>query len=359
MIDTMDIGFEFKSKTAYDAYYQIIDNYSYQNKKMRLHKKGSSSHRRYITTAFSKYGFLEIAFFKSKYTYSLRIVLQPIRLLFPNESIKLASFKDYPRVVEKFNIYIDEINSHSNQSTLQLPHLENWTVLRIDYALNYYTPYLKAYLQLLRKGNIPKGFSPPYPNENSFYLSSKNGNINFYDKIDQLNKKHNLITANIKDDFPTAHSLLRLEFQCSNKYIQHLKKRYDIKTATVPTLWNTHIAAQVLKKRLSSVFGKKDFYSLDYTKLQLKIKIKKNRTFSLCNHILLNIIKYSNLSQAKLCFYTSMHCKANYFDQLLTQIHSADINPITLNSITDNTKILTLSYLPNPYNEIYFPDERE
>lgn len=145
----------------------------------------------------------------------------------------------------------------------------------------------------------------------------------------------------------TTSGLLRLEFQCSNKYIQHLKEHYRLEDTTLPYLWNAKIAIQELKNRVKSILGKKDFFTYDICVEKLSQKYK-NRTLSLCSQIIrtLRDSPDANLHDIEALLSTSAR---KQFPLLLHKIRTAGVNPIPL-EVTGNPTIRTL---PNPYNLLY------
>lgn len=353
MIDTVDIYYKFKNKIDYDICYTLLNRISSYYTKMKLHKKKES--HRYITTAFAHYGFLEIAFVKQKSVdsyYSVQIKMQPIRLLMPNEYIKLTQFDDYLRIEKIFNFFIDRINTHLS---FTLPYLAYWHVLRIDYAINVYTPYVSEYLHLFHAGYLPKGFDTPYPNKHSFYLRSKNGRINFYDKINQLSEKLDTIPPELTSILKKLPGILRLEYQCSNKYIQYLKKQYNLYDTALLSLWNTRIAENVIKARIASIVGKKDFYSLEHYDSTVNQPVSGNLMKHRCRDILCSVIKYKSLQLAKTIHTQCKKTSINYFEQLIGKIQKNNINPIPLDILYKTTITSHLSNLPNLYNKIHFP----
>lgn len=355
MIDTVDMYFKFKSKKDYDACYAIIDECSKQQANQRLHKKNKMP--RYITTAFADKGFLEIAFEKHKSKdsyYFIKIFLQPIRLLQPNNRIEVSHFNDYREISKRFDLFIDLFNP-DNQPPI-LPSLKNWIVSRIDYAMNIPTPHVKDYLQLFYAGHIPTGFSNNTFYPDSFYLASQNGRINFYNKIHQLIEKHHYTPEYIEKSFPLyAPGLLRLEFQCSNRYIQYLKSIYAIKKPNLRAFWKVDIAEYVLKSRIGSVIGTNDFYSLTSCFDKLMHDQGTNRTNSLCYKLILNVKQHSTLDKAMHSFCTQYQLSTSYANQLIKKIRDAAINPIPLDILPDTPPLL--ESLQNPYHLINFKNK--
>lgn len=341
MIDTVDIYFRFTNKLNYDTCFKIIDAMAKEisQGKRCLHK--ITAEKWYVTNAFYQRGFLQIAFVKRrlKFTqYFIKIFLKPARMFcFPEEE-KLSLLEDYPLIADKFNFFIRVINRSAGADLL--PNLSEWRATRIDYAINLKMEYTEEYLWLFRTGAIPQGFSI-YENEeedsfaDSFYLTSAEGRINFYNKSIQLNSKNISLPAE-------KYHYLRLEFQCSYKYLNRLKSKYALENNRLFQFWNLRIARDVLTKRIKSIIGDRDFYPFSYNLNKIQEHYGCKRRFGLCCRLFHFIAKMKNLTEARDKFYLDGKANPNYFDQLLTYIRKAGVNPIIL---PDFWKV---SYLPNP-----------
>ena len=354
MIDTLDIGIEIKLTSMQKAHqlqshlYTILDNYLIQHNLTQLHKNPNQK-RSYITNGLANYGFLNINFFHTNYKYGVKLTLQPIRLLYPGELLRLSIYSNYSSIESHFNQWMDRLNATvsnlpSNFSSFKFPYLDNWSLLRIDYAVNYTTPFKKAYLTLLNHGNIPKGFSKNKCYDTSLYLCSKNVNINFYDKHAHLVHKSNASSSILIN----SQNILRFEIQCKNKEIQRIKKKFNLSASILSEFWNTSIASYIIKKRLAAIIGKQDFYCLSTAKILLENAIHSRKLYCLCYNILKKAMITNNLTQLKKEFCIKYHCSENYYDQLLTKIHSAGINLLPL----DLTPDVSRSHMPNPYKII-------
>lgn len=341
MIDTLDVFYYFPNHYEYNYCYKIIDDISRQ-KGQALHKDKTQDKKKYFTTAFSSNGLLQIAFCKTEYRYTIQMMLQPIRLIHPKAQSLLVEESDFPLICRRFDEFIDNINEQCGNKLL--PPIRAWRVKRIDYAANIETLHAAEYIRLFRAGAIPAGFTP-HQYDGSYYLTSKSGNINFYDKSQQLMQKNGVDMDSILNELASYPSgLLRLEFQCSNKYIQHLKKRYRLEDTTFPYLWNEKIAMNEIKSRVKSILGKQDFYPYDICVDKLSQEYKK-RTLSLCSQIIriLRDCPDESLYDIIGMLPTSVR---EQFSLLLHKIRKVGINPIPL-EVTGNRKIRTL---PNPYN---------
>lgn len=340
MIDTIDILYHFPNRINYNSCFGGIDALV-RKRGQALHKSKDGKKRVYITTAFADKGVLQIIFQKTKYQYKCVMTLKPAQMIYPNTKLRLAQENDYSAFRHAINRFIASVNAQCGE--MLLPAIEDWRVKRIDYAVNIVTPHISEYIQLLYAGRIPKGFGFPKHYESSFYLKSKNGNINFYDKLHQVRQKCGLSDADIENEFHDLPSgMLRIEFQCSNKYIQHLKEHYRMEDTTLPYLWNAAIAENELKSRVKSIIGKNDFYSYDICERKLEQHYER-RTLALC----CQIIRFFRDSQ-----YASLHdmsmVSEKHLPGLLHKIRKVGVNPIPL----DICKNCSATELQNPYSLI-------
>lgn len=350
MIDTIDLFYTFPNRDTYNQCYKSIDYLSRQSCGQALHK--ASNKKNYITTAFASVGILQVAFRKTHYRRACYIMLKPARLLQPNSHIRLATASDFAEVCCRMNFFIDSINRQSNENLL--PHIQKWHVQRIDYAVNIETPHTDKYIRLFQAGAIPNGFSAPkklYPT--SCYLKSKNGNINFYDKIAQLQEQHDISTQALAAELlSVSPGFLRIEFQCSNKRVLHIKEHYGLLDTTLQSLWRADIATDELHYRINSLIGKENFFLYNGATAILA-EYYGRRTLSRCCHIM-RLLKDSSDATLDSVQRIVAPGRKNDFAQLLNKIRNVGVNPIPLEvAYRDTDEPLDLAYLINPYNMIH------
>ena len=346
MIDTCTIEHVFYEKKIYNDCYRIIDRISSEKYKMRLHTKNRKAKRvSYITMAFKYFGFLEIKFFKYEFGYAIRILLKPSCLLYPGSELHLSSNGDFSEIRKRFNAIITSINNEAGQE--MLPFLENWKVMRIDYAFDIYTAYTGIYLRLFHLGLTPKGFKAPQRYTTSFYMKSKRTTYNFYDKIDQVKKKHAYKNSDIEKELGfLPQGILRIEIQCKCKAISYMKKKYSLKNSSIYSLWNPLIAIDTLKSRIKAVIGKENFCLCKDSQWTLSRYYKK-RTFDACMKVL-HFMENNNFRGSLQTLREFYHDKGkrSYFNTLIYKIRNAGVNPIPLDcSLGDKS----LDFLENPY----------
>ena len=149
MIDTMTIKLKL-SLLSYDNLFEQVNSVLTTCGYGKLYKDKNKS-KRYLTTKFSSIGFLELAFHKGKFKQYLEIKLQPARLLTVDEHVELCRPEDYSLVESAFNRFWNDVLDFRMSDYLKL---KNWKINRIDYAFQFQTPYLKIYLDLLRRGRL-------------------------------------------------------------------------------------------------------------------------------------------------------------------------------------------------------------
>lgn len=346
MVDTVDVFYEFSSYTYYNACRLAVDKIAREKGRQALHPEGDKNR----TTALANLGVLNIALFRGKCHYCCYMLLQPARLLHEGTHLRLAKPEDFPEICQRLNEIIADINQLA--SFRILPPIESWHVSRIDYAFDFETPYVPEYLRLFKAGHIPTGFSASKTYSSSVYLKSKNGNINFYDKLQQVKEKHGLSDEDIvKELGHLPEGLLRLEFQCHNRWLQHLKETFTLFDTSLLFLLNPTIACKELKSRVASIIGKEPFFPYDVAADMLTRKYK-NRTASHCCQIM-RLLKDSPETSMDVVQAMVAPKRKNDFAQLVHKIRKMGINPIPLEvAYGDLPSRQPLLCLPNPYTMI-------
>ena len=323
MIDTMMIRLEL-DKEVFSKLFDFVNDFleSCNLGKLWFDKNAE----RYLTTRLAKYGFLEIAFHKTKFIWYLKVKLQPVRLFRENEMIELCRFEDYYLVESGFNEFWSDVIG-SETALPDFMSFANWNVSRIDYAFQFQTPHLQTYLDLLKRGQIDEYFTE-HEYETSIYATANTVNLNFYDKYAQLKGKTYLKTSDIE----SAKNLLRLEVQCKSDYLQKLKKKFELDEMNVQEFWDVNIAYHVLTYRIKTLVGELDFYRLDVASKKLSEQTRNNGL--ILQSILRCIAQNSNITLAKKIF-CERHSGVSpeKWDKLLCKLRkNFGINPLTFSS---------------------------
>lgn len=312
----------------------FIDKIS-KNKKQKI----------YSTSAFTKYGFTKVQIIKNYNNfeyglYHLQLVYKPAQVNYYN-LYALSSLKDLTNACNKFNAFIDLLNSSMNNS-FNLPYINKWKVIRIDYAFQFITPYAELYTWIFHKSNLPAK-NDKY--KTSLYYSNTSTTVNFYDKTNQLIEK-NLLPANI---LKNPH-IIRLEVQCKKKYLSRIKSVLapDEDFLSIYDVWNAKIAYTILSQKLIQLFGIGNFYSYDSAEEIIK-NLYKGKTENILNLLLLS---GTHTLEDVFDFYDKKyHKKPGYAKNQLRRILSANnINTILL---PDNSPITCLTHPIKLLNDEY------
>ena len=336
MIDTILLRLDLHDKSLYDECYACVDYYLRTECNAPLRKKG----KKYISIGLAKFGFLEIAFYHTKKNYLWEIKLQPIRLLRPNELVQLSQVNDFSDIAKGFHLVIGKLLNTGSRVPEDY-RIDKWSVRRVDYALNYFTPYMDAYISVLHNGWIPTGFHNDEENKNyatSLYLISKSVNLNFYDKYAQLSTKKYLT----ENDIEVARNLLRFEVQCEKKELERLSRRFGLGKMTIVDFWNSNIARYVLHSRIASVIGELGFQRLSDAKDSLT---GSGRMTAVYRKLLTMIAHAPNAKVAKETFCNAGY-NSNRYEQYLYAIRKQGVNPITIPNDADLPA--DVKKLPNP-----------
>ena len=352
MIDTLVLEYLFPLRFIYDDCYYAIDAISRRqdDKHMRLHRRQSREFKipAYTTTAFKRFGWLEIMFYKYQRGCAVRIIFKPIYLLYKFSQLRLSKYNDFDEVEKRFNATVDAINREAGHEIL--PYLNEWRVTRLDYAVDLNTPFVNTYIDLFKIGFIPRGFFAPKNYATSYYLISDNSTINFYNKIEQVKAKHNYTNEYIENEIGfMPDGILRLEIQCKSGCLAYLRRKYKIGNLTLKPLWNPVIAADVIKQKISSIIGQEDFFTFEHCMRVLQSKFKRNGFRSCADIVCAMKISVDVCTMEIIKKAYEEYKQRATFNVLLSRIHTLDINAIPLDCAigTDN-----LEYLKNPYNII-------
>lgn len=186
------------------------------------------------------------------------------RLIEKKDRIGVYREADHDAVMKKFNEIMLE---------LQLPEWDYWIVNRIDYCVNVRTPYVKEYIMLFQKSDIPSHQRLTYDKktrnkshkDGSLYLPAKardsrkrknktgSQTINFYDKQDELIKECAAV-----EEIEQAQDILRLEVQCNYPKLDYIKRKYDL-DRSLDTLLSAEICIEVLQRAILQVCHKGEY----------------------------------------------------------------------------------------------------
>lgn len=318
MIHTMTITHRIESTRIYNEVFKSLKDISERNGKAFYPEKSE-----YITHAMKEKGFQRIALMKksvsSKYQYpymQLSITLNPAILI----------GKGYEEIIE--NTDIDEVKRVFDNEVFsihrKLPRLINWTVNRIDYAVNIETEYVKEYIRLFQRGDKPCDFKEPYDKRSkrrkqlkgSLYLTSNSVNINFYDKGNERKK------AGVEG----IDNLLRIEVQCKKNKVNSIKKSKGFDSCLVGYFLDLSLSTEIINYYFRKVIGTGNYLTLAEAIRTIESSSYRRKTKDKCIDVLQQINKQRSIWKAR---EKSKYDKSE-FNKYLKYIVGLEINPATI-----------------------------
>lgn len=186
------------------------------------------------------------------------------RLIEQEDKVSIYAESDKNQMIKRFNEIMKALN---------LKTWNTWKANRIDYCINVRTPYVKEYVKLMQKGDIPYYQRMAYDKETrnkghkpgSLYLPAKvrdkrkrktgSQTINFYDKYDQRVKE-----GATGEDLEQARNVLRLEVQCLYPKLRYIKKKNMLPDMKIERFLSAEICADVLEKAVKGICHMGDYY---------------------------------------------------------------------------------------------------
>lgn len=304
----------------------------------------------YTTNYLQELGFNEIVLrkqttrekYKSPYM-QIEILLNPKKIISDN-SIEITEDKDIIPITNKFNEIVHDLDA-------ELPNFFNWTLKRIDYAINIKTPYVKEYVKLFQRGDKPsKYYKEAYDKrlkrrtqrEGSFYLYCKGTAINFYDKQkERIDNKDKYRISN--EDIIKSKNILRIEVQCNKDKTDYLKYQRKFKTKNVSYYLTLEESNKEILGKYEKCIKCGDYYTLkgakakidDNKELSTRVKNTLKDTLDLIN-------RCRSIADARKNFKDEKQT----FNKHLRTLNELDINPVTI------PERWGISFLDNPIKEI-------
>lgn len=320
MIHTWTIAYRIISPKTFDEIYKGLEIIT--GAKPRKVQEGC-----YVTEALKEEGFTYIKLTSKKvdgrYKYNfmqMTIIMNPVKLIRRNklEVIKMDLLEE---VKKQFAEGIKKIHS-------SLPRLDNWTINRIDYAVNIHTPYVDEYIKLFQRGDKPRGFKELYCNkaktrkqrEGSFYLFNDSVTINYY------NKEHERLYQNLNID--GAKDLLRIEVQCKKPKTNTLKVKYGFDSRHLAHYLSQEISYQQLEYYYNKTIGNGDYYKLS----EAILKVQESNYTSKTKNKLINVLREVNKCRSIWKAREKSQYNSSCFNRYLKQIRALGVNPVTIPS---------------------------
>jgi hypothetical protein len=223
-----------------------------------------------------------------------------------------------------------------------------WTLNRIDYAINITTPYVKEYIELFQRSDIPYRFQIPYDKkakirkhkQGSYYIFNKSTIINFYDKSDERLKKKGEVVESAKD-------ILRLEVQCKKGKTNAMKYKYDFDIKYLGYFLSKELSTETLANYYYKTIGTGEFYKLDKAKEIINNSDNKPGMKEKLIKVLEEVNSNRSIWKAK----KNTQYSEESFRKYLKIIRELEINPITVPrrwDIGDNESLKNINlYEPN------------
>lgn len=286
----------------------------------------------------------------SEQYYFLCIVINPQVLLANRPTIELFSCNQDS--VEALTVpFRDGV---SVLTGLNFSPLLEWSVVRIDYAINLHTPHVGTYVELAKRAKLPRDFRCNIDKPGSFYIQSKSVTLNFYDKLDEMQKKPNwgrYYETLCRD----ATNVYRIEVQCEESKRFDIMKAYNLPDISVAGFLDERIANDIIQYYYQATIGYGDYYSLSAVHQRiLETSWRKPKKERIYNWLRL-IAQTGSLTESSECFLQGVYLNdepqtwvqgskrtlADYIESCRNE----RINPIT---IPDSYGI---DWLPNPMSE--------
>lgn len=179
--------------------------------------------------------------------------------------------------------------------------LLSWSVVRIDYALNLHTPHVPVYVALAKRAKLPRGYVCKEDKLGSFYVQCNSVTLNFYDKLDQMQKQPNW-GQSYKRLCSDAADIYRIEVQCSKSKRFDIMQYYHLPDISLAGFLDERIAQDTILEYYRSTIGYGDYYSLPsaYQRIQ-ETTWRKNKKERIYNWLRL-IVQTGSFAESSNCF---------------------------------------------------------
>lgn len=346
MLHTCTIAYDKLDKLHNDLPRELLS----QPRMLKVEENSNIKQRIYTTKYYSDIGFKD---FKLREVLKpltvnnvVEISLNPMQLILEEETPLLLLESDVDELKFKFNQKIKEIHP-------RLPRLSEWSVRRIDYAVDIKTEYVEEYIELFKQCDFPRRFECKSKEYNPkqkrktekkglFKLESNSVNINFYDKENE----RLAVAGNVQG----CENILRLEIQCKRDKTDNIKRRKDCKfpNKSPDHFFDSELSKKMILEYYDLIIGSGDYYKLDEA-------IKKVRAAS--KDHLVNTLKLINQKssawKAREAFVKGFRLTGGTnksisgrdeatFKSHIRELASLGINPVTL------PKRYKMDFLPNP-----------
>lgn len=282
--------------------------------------------------------------------YNITIRINFKKLIKENYNKKdLYTDKDFEKVEYKFNELMQELN-------IEMPPFECWKVNRIDYCINVKTPYVKEYINILHKSDMPNSLEVGYnesrnysKNKGSLYLTKKkngkkkytpNITINFYDKQDQLRNMQKKGQDITDEQIAAAKDILRLEVQCHKSKTEYLKVKHSMTAKNIHYFLDPQISYDVISLGLSKIVKPATYRRKSVALNKIANSKHTSKTKAILKQIINDIAKQHSAIYKVRKDYMEKGMKRETFNNYLKYLVELNINPVT---ISDKVKLVNKS----------------
>lgn len=251
--------------------------------------------------------------FKIKYNLLL-IVVNPKKLLNKKE----ITNEDYLPLVNKLNGLL--------ASYFRKIRIEDMGLGRIDYKIDINTPYIKTYIDILKKSKDNYRCKSKTIYETSVYYGGKSYNLNLYDKGAQAGTEE-------------YKNVLRLEIQFKRRKLKDISKTTGM-PLTLEEFFSEGLRKLYINKILEPILYKGDYYTINKSRHILKTHYTNGMTEKLISfqklifeHGITKAIELNGLSD-------------NTIRSFIKKLENAGVNPFTIEKADEiNTLPNLLSYM--------------
>lgn len=285
--------------------------------------------------------------YEEGYSYkALEIIMNPMRLLDVNDYLQLATMEQskfiYAAFKRAFNPIKKKFESkkRNRQFKFKLHLLDTYSFKRVDFAINFFTEYIKLYMKLIKRANIPNGFQlytkfkpsskRHEPTEHSFYIfraskpNTKFGphvtlNIQCYDKGEQM-RENSLLCEDERADYT-----IRFEVQCYYNKVYRIMKKNQLSKQGFSQFLRDDLSENELLKYFKKTIGFGDYYTLSKAKGIIENKKMQKRLKEALIETLELVSNKRGIWKAK----ESVEDRKE-FDKCIKKLHELGINPVTI-----------------------------
>lgn len=193
----------------------------------------------------------------SEQYYFLCIVINPQVLLTDHPTIDLFSCSqdDVQALVAPFRDSLEIVSS------VMFEPLLSWSVVRIDYAINLHTPHVPVYVSMAKRAKLLRDYVCRENNPGSFYVQCNSVTLNFYDKLDQMQKQPNW-GRHYDRLCRDAADIYRIEVQCKGSKRFDIREAYHLPDISLAGFLDERIARDTIQTYYETTIGYGDYYSL-------------------------------------------------------------------------------------------------